>query len=420
MAYKSLADIIKPQEEEPVMSEMAPTDYENMQSPVAPDMVYSAPKLADALSPKQEQPEVPMLAEVDTQQPSPQAPDTRTDYEKLEAKLQELRGLDAARQETAGKYNFGAKAAAILGDTLARYSAGGIQKNAKANIQYTGPKLSEAMAMIGEVKAPSTTEQKQTLIDQYKQLALNERAKNKLYSEDARAKRSEDLRRELNKAQIEGSLKEAGIKASGKLIDKESQPSFKEKEEIKAKVKEGVQVAKENRDLKKQLEPALANVNDQIKNVKDALNLINNSKFAGTGPLDQYFVGATPEGQLLKKALGNISLDTLVQKFQGMSRAIDTETDRKFFQETQPSMGNFETTNKKMLGDILKRLEDVKAKSESKLNEIGPQDEGIKENKDISKSPNNSLSKKDQAALEWAKANPDNQDAIEILKLNKK
>lgn len=166
------------------------------------------------------------------------------------------------------------------------------------------------------------------------------------------------------------------VKAMEKKVNKTKieGPSFEEKENIKANVKEKFQTNKENREIKESIEKALPTVNDQIKNVKEALNLIEKSSVIGTGPLDQYVAGTTPKGQLLKKALGNIQLDTLVTKFQGMSRAIDTETDRKFFQETQPSMSNFESTNKAMLADILQRLEGIKKKSEQKLNDISSQD----------------------------------------------
>lgn len=94
----------------------------------------------------------------------------QNEYEKLQAKMQELRDLEAAQNETASKYNFGAKAAAIIGDTLARYNTGGIQKNAKANIQYTGPKLQEMMGIIGEVKAPGTASQRAELLKEYELL----------------------------------------------------------------------------------------------------------------------------------------------------------------------------------------------------------------------------------------------------------
>ena len=99
-----------------------------------------------------------------------QEPTQKSEYEKLQEKMQELRDLEAAQNTTAAKYNFGAKAAGIIGDTLARYNTGAIQKNAKAPIQYTGPKLQELMGIIGEVKAPGTGTQRAELLKEYEAL----------------------------------------------------------------------------------------------------------------------------------------------------------------------------------------------------------------------------------------------------------
>ena len=103
---------------------------------------------------------------------APSAP--QTEFERLQAKMQELRDLESSQNETAAKYNFGAKAAAILGDTLARYNTAGIQKNVKAPIQYSGPKLQEMMSIIGDVKAPGTAAQRAELLKEYELLKKNQ------------------------------------------------------------------------------------------------------------------------------------------------------------------------------------------------------------------------------------------------------
>jgi hypothetical protein len=291
---------------------------------------------------------------------NPPTSDTSSPLSKSEQLMQQYIALQQSSQkelEDARNRDRMLKIGGSIGDALATYINAAGQKRVKApGVQVQqGAGLSKVADMFATApdKASDMKQRREDLLAQYK--ALSEGDSRAL--QERRIAAYEKQVNSLDKARNE----------------KAPDIGFKEKEEIKAKVKEDVQVAKENRDLKKQLEPAIANIDDQIKNVKDALNLINKSKVVGTGPLDQYFAGATPEGQLLKKALGNISLDTLVQKFQGMSRAIDTETDRKFFQETQPSMGNFETTNKKMLGDILTRLESVKKRSQDKLKEIETQ-----------------------------------------------
>lgn len=355
----NIQDILKSynMEEEPIMSEMAPQD---MQSPVTSDMMYRIPQASD-IPAIQQQPQTPIVAQAEA--PQPQAPETpkkpESELDRLERMLQEARRSDRAL-----------KVGGAIGDALATVINARSQMNVKApgvQVQQGAGlgKVADMFATAPEIRSDIAA-RREAMLRQYSELARGERAK---------------LDRDLKERQIsayEAQTRAQARKAereAGKEATKEAQPSFEEKERIKANVKEEFQVAKENRQIKEKLESAIPTVDEQIKNVKTALNLINKSEFAGTGPLDQYFAGVTPEGQLLKKALRNIQLDTLVTKFQGMSRAVDTETDRKFFQETQPDMGNFETTNKKMLVDILERLEGIKERSQNKLKEITSQKE---------------------------------------------
>jgi hypothetical protein len=379
MKSKTFQDILNLQQQS-MMGEMSPEQSMSFTPPAQPEpqapmipnetpqeQVFAKPQLSDILPEKPQAPEmadqqqmqVPMLAEAE-----------KPALSKTEQLLQEYRdmiGKDRQSLEEARKRDRMLKIGGALGDALATVINAQGQMNVKApgvQVQQGAGlgKIAEMFATSPEIASDIKSRQ-QALLDQYKQMATGElKAADRALKERQVAAYEAQTRAQARKAEA-NTAKEA-------RKETEVKPSFEEKETIKANIKERLEESKENRKLKKELEPAIATVDEQIKNVKDALNLINKSKVVGTGPLDQYFAGATPEGQLLKKALGNISLDTLVQKFQGMSRAIDTETDRKFFQETQPSMGNFESTNKKMLNDILTRLESVKAKSESKLQEI--------------------------------------------------
>lgn len=375
--YQALLDMLNPKkEEEQLFSPVNPTpeqlasiqEQQVMQQPepMAEVPVQPVVKAAPA-APKQDQPQAPAQDDL----PKPPAGDTSlSKSEALIAEYNKMLGRDQEALAEARKTDRMLKVGGALGDALATYLNAKSQMNVKApGVQVQqGAGLGKVADMFATAPGIQSdiAARRENLMKQYAELAKGERAQAQLDAQKEMAKNVDLRTRELALAKNEAMLKAAGIKASGKS----EQPSFEEKEKIKAKVKEEAQIGKENRELKKQLEPAIATVDDQIKNVKDAISLINKSKITGTGPLDQYFAGATPEGQLLKKALGNIQLDTLVTKFQGMSRAVDTETDRKFFQETQPSMGNFETTNKKMLNDILKRLEGIKERSQNKLKEI--------------------------------------------------
>lgn len=303
-------------------------------------------------------------------------PTKETDLERLEKKLQELRDTDLERQQTASKYNFGAKAAAIIGDALSKYQTGAIQKNVKAPIQFTGPSLQQMMSMIGEVKAPSSTEQRQALIDRYKELKADQKAQNASKEDKAAAelKYKRDLAMLDRKLAAEKEI--AGMKAK--------EPTFEEKLNLKAKADEEKAIGKENRETKKQLDPAISSLDSQIKYVDKALKLLVNPKTGLpksdlTGPFDQYKASFSKEGQALEDALSNISLTKMTQMFAGMSKTIDSDAERAFFQAAQPSLKKYEDVNVEVLKEMKANLESLREKSKAKLQEI----EVPKQNKEV-------------------------------------
>jgi hypothetical protein len=396
----SLQDLLNAnkKEEEPIISQMAPADYERMQSSITPDMLYTTPKLSDIL-PEKQKPVLPdnynQLTQQeafdqggvsdttnlqksnlgkaastpisDLQKQTLTPPAEETDLQRLERKLQELRDLDLERQSTASKYNFGAKAAAIIGDALSKYQTGAIQKNVGAPVQFTGPSLQQMVSMIGEVKAPSSTEQRQALIDRYKEIKADQKTQNA--SKEAKAAAELKYKRDL--AMLDrrlGAEKEIAFR-------KAAEPTFEEKEDIKARKKEELQINKENRAVKEKLDPAISNLDKQIKHVDKALQLLVNPKTGTvksdlTGPYDQYKASFTEEGQALKDALSNISLTEMTKAFAGMSKAIDSDAERAFFQAAQPSLEKYENVNVEVLKEMKANLESLKQKSKSKLQEI--------------------------------------------------
>ena len=205
MINKPLEDILKQQEEEPMMSEMAPADYENMQSPVTPDMVYSTPKLSDILPAKAEQPETPMLAEANIQ-PTPPAPpvtdDTKTPMSKSEALLseyQKMLGKDQQSLEEARKSDRMLKMGGSIGDALATYL------NAKSQMNVMAPgvqvqqgaglgKVADMFATAPEIQS-DVAQRRQALMDQYKQLAIGESTAAKRELEKQRIQAMEEKNR---------------------------------------------------------------------------------------------------------------------------------------------------------------------------------------------------------------------------------
>lgn len=89
---------------------------------------------------------------------------------------------------------------------------------------------------------------------------------------------------------------------------------------------------------------------------------------ADTGPVDQFIQKFTNTGQILKQKMNKISLDNMVNMFSGMSKAVDTDNERKAFEATQLSMDKYPAANrdyiatqKKALTDIIRKADIAKA-----------------------------------------------------------
>lgn len=217
MAYKSLADLIKPQEEEPLMSEMAPADYENMQSSVPQEQMFSEPKLSD-ITPANPQPEMqqpaqaPIMAEAEPSQPQA-APMSKSeallaDYNKLLGKSQEDLA-EARRQDRM------LKVGGALGDALATYLNAQSQMNVKApgvQVQQGAGlgKIADMFATAPEI-ASDVAARREAMMKQYAELSKGERSQARLASEEKRAIRAENLRRELADKELKALETKSGL-----------------------------------------------------------------------------------------------------------------------------------------------------------------------------------------------------------------
>lgn len=261
-------------------------------------------------------------------------PNSQTEYEKLQAKLQELRDLEAAQGETAAKYNFGAKAAGIIGDTLARYNTAAIQKNVKAPIQYSGPKLQEMMSIIGEVKAPGTMEQRKALLDQYRQEQINQISANKL---------------------AEAKLKEAGRDArlSNREKERELDRDLKKQQysQLGDSQVEKLATLKESLDESNALLP-------QLEKTRKSLGIINT-------PVSEIEVkfGKNPEYQKLKQNYS--SLRNSVRK--AIFGATLTPGEEKEFEN---ELSGISISDKNLEGSINNLIGRVKSRARARLNTI--------------------------------------------------
>jgi hypothetical protein len=269
MVNKSLEDILKQQEEESMMSEMTPADYENMQSLVAPEVI--TPQAAPIASPKMSvqksaQPEVPMLAEAETQ-PTPPSETPMSKSEALIAEYQKMLGRDQKNLEDARSRDRMLKVGGSIGDALATYLNAKSQMNVKApgvQVQQGAGlgKVADMFATAPEIQSDVAT-RREALMRQYAELARGERAQTRM---DAQKQIAE----ERNKALREAAQIRAGAKGAEKPLTPYQQYMIDKSEKKEAKLSD-----KQTAELE-----GLGNVMRSLDEVQAAKEGVNTGRYA--------------------------------------------------------------------------------------------------------------------------------------------
>lgn len=185
-----------------------------------------------------------------------------------------------------------------------------------------------------------------------------------------------DLDREIRKDQLDINREKNEIdrmKAEQKAAAGENL-TLREKELIKAQAKEDVKIRAENREERKIAEKSVGNIEDQLKKVDEAIKRFESHKgiMPLTGPLGYGAVrGELPgEGQVIRNLLQGLTLDVMTKMFEGMSKAIDSDAERKFFEQSQVGMTLTPETNLKVLKDMRERMTNLVEKEKNFISSI--------------------------------------------------
>lgn len=372
MVYKSLADLIKPQEEEPMMSEMAPADYENMQSSVPQEQMFSEPKLSD-ITPANPQPEMqqpvqaPMMAEAEPSQPQA-APMSKSeallaDYNKLLGKSQEDLA-EARRQDRM------LKVGGALGDALATYLNAQSQMSAKVpgvQVQQGAGlgKIADMFATAPEI-ASDVAARREAMMKQYAELAKGERSQARLTSEEKRADVADKRARELAQMQIEGRLKAAGIKASGKGELTPYQQLMEDRYQEKA--------TKLSDKQTKEIE-GLDNVLSSLNEVENAKTGVNTGRYAAAGQKAVDLIPGMEADQnfVALRQMSGTQLFDYVKEQSGVSYSV------KELEELKNNMPNVEDDDKTFITKLNTVRKIVERKKQNKLGAFEKQGKNVKE-----------------------------------------
>ena len=258
----------------------------------------------------------------------------------------------------------------------------------RAGAAYGGAGLTQIKANT-EFEDSTTKNAGQELTDVTQDLARDDKLRKE---KEAKAIEEIQNRRLGESSRLQNLLAQAKINKINRP-DAPKQSALEDKKEL-AKFKSGISkeaadekeqktIKKENRKFAKELganHKALIKQLDMLKNSKKKFN--EYSGWGGTGPISQMF-GLKPmmddKAGTLKSMFNQVSLDNMKTIFAGMSKAIDSDSERAFFQSTQPSMTNDDGTNNYILDRQIEVVEGLINKVNDKRSDLSREGDFTKE-----------------------------------------
>lgn len=297
--------------------------------------------------------------------------DTKTTMSKSEALIaeyQKMLGKDQQSLEDARSRDRMLKVGGSIGDALATYLNAQGQMNVKApgvQVQQGAGlgKVADMFATAPEIQS-DVKDKREALLKQYAELAKGERAQARLTSEEVRA-RDTDLRaRELAKMQVEGSLKAAEIKASGKgeltPYQKTMEDRYQEKE---AKLSD-----KQTSELE-----GLSNVMRSLDEVETAKSGVNTGRYAAALQAGKDIIpGMEADQDFVKlRQLSGTQLFDYVKAQSGVSYSV------KELQQLKNNMPNEDDDDNTFMTKLNTVRGIVERKQQEKLKALGGQGKDI-------------------------------------------
>lgn len=178
--------------------------------------------------------------------------------------------------------------------------------------------------------------------------------------------REAELNRRLKEAEIAIRREDLESKKLERLQKADTKESL---EAAKEERKEQREIAKEDRKIRRDLDNAENTLTTQLKDLKTIKSdfekyskgsLFGTGRLATLGGTTKMFSEKTEQ---LDSKFKKIALDEMVKMFAGMSKAVDSDAERRAFEATQPSIELHDTTNRRLLDDKIKAAESLLKKT---------------------------------------------------------
>lgn len=425
MAYKSLADLIKPQEEEQLMSSMDQSQRDRLMIPPSQPEIESPMIPNEAPQEMQQQPQAPIMAEAEPSQPQA-APMSKSeallaDYNRLLGKSQE----DLAEARRSDRM---LKIGGALGDALATYLNAQSQMNVKApgvQVQQGAGlgKVVDMFATAPEIQSDIAA-RREAMMKQYAELAKGERSQARLTSEEKLAKDRMTQQKELTQKEIDARLEAARIGSSAGSAYKDQESKKRDQRFIKGKMVDLMDKVSKDFRYKDAYKESLSfdQVNKLIEEAEKgnevAFNTVGTkmAKAMGeVGVLTESDVKRYVEGGSLTRKAG----DSLLRMMNGKPSQATIDDIKQI---TKVLRDSHESKLQPIFDDYVRRAVELGKTREEAYKTFGfPLPDDLKQQQEPKKEQqvvpqSRKLSPEDQRALDWANKNPTDERAKKIKK----
>lgn len=185
----------------------------------------------------------------------------------------------------------------------------------------------------------------------------------------------------LVQSELTNQFKQQQAKNAAELKEKEAEAEHKRKKELenlKNKNKEEAAINKETRKELTQLVDAEASAEEALLKLEDAYKTFQDyskNTWGGTGPFATGFgtkKWTDERTQLLDAKLKGLNLDTMVKMFAGMSKAVDSDAERRAFEAAQPSITNDDKVNEELFRAKIEAARSLLEKTRRRKMELDP------------------------------------------------
>lgn len=169
----------------------------------------------------------------------------------------------------------------------------------------------------------------------------------------------EQLKQQASDRAFDRNIRERELAIRAKSAENKTQRDPVTEHFQKKKIEEQITMDKESRKERVQIDKDIQSTEKLLDDLKQTKNVFEkySKSLTGSGPIAT--VGGmtkylSSDAQMLDSQFKKLNLDTMSKMFQGMSKAVDSEGERRAFEAAQPALTNDDNVNRALLDERIK------------------------------------------------------------------